>query len=134
DLVLFDIANDARGDLPDPDLRAVDGRAESRPADARGARHALLAADRFVLELDRIRVVQLTGPHESNPKPRASSVRSSRLRRPSRWSARSSDQRVAWMPRDAAGSGGNGSGLRRTISSSVRSVRSPASRSSIVSA
>src|SRR5690606_8656162 len=79
DLVLFDIAHDARGDLPDPDLRAVDGRAESRPADARGARHALLAADRFVLELYRIRVVQLAGPHESNPKPRASSVRSSRL-------------------------------------------------------
>ena len=45
------------------------------------------------------------------------------------WSARSSDHRVAWMPMLANGSGGNGSGLRRTISSRVRSVGRPSSRS-----
>ena len=38
------------------------------------------------------------------------------------------------MPTDAAGSGGNGSGRERTISSRVRSVSRPASRSSMVSA
>ena len=41
----------------------------------------------------------------------------STLRRPSRWSARSSDQRVRLMPAEASGSGGKGSGRSRTIRS-----------------
>ncbi len=47
------------------------------------------------------------------------------------WCLDSASVRPAWL---AEGSGGNGSGFLRTISSSVRSVRSPASRSSITSA
>ena len=71
---------------------------------------------------------------ESKPSPAASSARRKALRRPSRWSARSSDQRVRLIPTDASGSGGNGSGRSRTIRSAVRSVGSPASRSSSTSA
>ncbi len=73
-------------------------------------------------------------PHESNPSPALSRALRKRLRRPCRWSARSSDRRVSSMPRPASGDGGNGSGRRRTISRRVRSVSSPASRSSITSA
>ncbi|MFD1246836.1 nuclear transport factor 2 family protein [Nocardioides ginsengisoli] len=54
---------------------------------------------------------------ESKPSPRRSSVRSIRLRRPSRWSARLSDHFVASIPSFANGSGGKGRGFLRTISS-----------------
>src|SRR5207302_4793916 len=67
----------------------------------------------------------------SKPSPNRSSVRSQRLRRPSRRSARSSDQRVRFTPMDFTGSGGNGSGFVRTSSSSVSSVGCLVRRSSI---
>ena len=68
-------------------------------------------------------------PQESKPRPARSSVRSHRLRLPSRRSALVSDHLVSWTPAERSGSGGNGMGLVRTISSSVSSVGSPASRS-----
>ncbi len=53
-------------------------------------------------------------------------VRSHRSRRPSLRSARASEARVSWITADRTGSGGNGTGLLRTMPSSVRSVGSPA--------
>ena len=67
---------------------------------------------------------------ESNPSPSRSSARSHGPRRPSRSSARASARCVSRIPAQRAGSGGNGSGRRRTISSRVRSVSAPSSRSS----
>ena len=67
---------------------------------------------------------------ESNPSPSRSSTRSHGPRRPSRSSARASARCVSRMPAQRAGSGGNGSGRRRTISSRVRSLSAPSSRSS----
>ncbi len=61
-------------------------------------------------------------------------ARSHRLRQPPWVSARASDHWVRAMPVQANGSGGNGTGFVRTISRAVRSVRAPASRSSITSA
>lgn len=67
---------------------------------------------------------------ESKPRPNRSSVRSHTSRRPSRESARAIERRVSATPIHLAGSGGNGNGRVRTSSSRVRSVSTPASRSS----
>src|SRR3978361_1018789 len=53
--------------------------------------------------------------HESKPSPSRSSDRSHRVRWPARASALATDQRVRLMTADRSGSGGNGTGLPRTV-------------------
>ena len=58
-------------------------------------------------------------------------MRSHRFRWPSLASALATDQRVRLTTPERSGSGGNGTGLPRTVCRLVSSVRSPDSRSSI---
>ena len=125
DLVRLDVAHRAGRHLPHADSAPPLSSSSTKPV-RRRARDDLVARGTGSCASGRVAASVATAgsepAHESNPRPSASSVFSRMLRRPRLWSARSSDQRVALMPTAAAGSGGNGSGRLRTISSSVRSV------------
>src|SRR5690606_17635396 len=141
ELVGLDIRRRARRVLPHANLTARVGAESDRTRRWRPLEHFFSGhrheRKRQLVRVDLFTIIEIAmrhpdlQTHESNPSPTASSVRSTRLRRPSLWSARSIAQRDTSTPIHATGSGGNGSGIEFTSSSDVRSVSMPLNRSSM---